>query len=37
MDGTSSLGNSVLKRFFDTDIAEIRIFIRDEKKMISAE
>ncbi len=30
--GTGSFGNAVLKRFFDTDIAEIRIFSRDEKK-----
>lgn len=30
--GTGSFGNAVLKRFLDTDIAEIRIFSRDEKK-----
>lgn len=30
--GTGSFGNTVLKRFLDTDIAEIRIFSRDEKK-----
>lgn len=30
--GTGSFGNAVLKRFFDTDIEEIRIFSRDEKK-----
>src|SRR5690625_2488566 len=30
--GTCSFGNAVLKRFLDTDIAEIRIFSRDEKK-----
>ncbi len=30
--GTGSFGNAVLKRFIDTDIAEIRIFSRDEKK-----
>jgi len=30
--GTGSFGNSVLKRFLNTDIAEIRIFSRDEKK-----
>lgn len=30
--GTGSFGNAVLKRFFDTDIKEIRIFSRDEKK-----
>lgn len=30
--GTGSFGNAVLKRFLDTDIGEIRIFSRDEKK-----
>lgn len=30
--GTGSFGNAVLKRFLDMDIAEIRIFSRDEKK-----
>ena len=30
--GTGSFGNAVLKRFSDTDIGEIRIFSRDEKK-----
>lgn len=30
--GTGSFGNAVMKRFLDTDIAEIRIFSRDEKK-----
>jgi UDP-N-acetylglucosamine 4,6-dehydratase/5-epimerase len=30
--GTGSFGGAVLKRFLDTDIAEIRIFSRDEKK-----
>lgn len=30
--GTGSFGNAVLERFLDTDIAEIRIFSRDEKK-----
>jgi UDP-N-acetylglucosamine 4,6-dehydratase len=30
--GTGSFGSAVLKRFIDTDIAEIRIFSRDEKK-----
>ncbi|MBX9014721.1 polysaccharide biosynthesis protein, partial [Citrobacter werkmanii] len=29
---TGSFGNAVLRRFLDTDIAEIRIFSRDEKK-----
>jgi UDP-N-acetylglucosamine 4,6-dehydratase/5-epimerase len=30
--GTGSFGNTVLRRFLDTGIAEIRIFSRDEKK-----
>ena len=30
--GTGSFGNAVLKRFLCTDIGEIRIFSRDEKK-----
>jgi len=30
--GTGSFGNAVAKRFLDTDIKEIRIFSRDEKK-----
>lgn len=30
--GTGSFGNAVLKRFLDTEIQEIRIFSRDEKK-----
>lgn len=30
--GTGSFGNAVLSRFLDTDIEEIRIFSRDEKK-----
>lgn len=30
--GTGSFGNTVLKRFLSTDVAEIRIFSRDEKK-----
>lgn len=30
--GTGSFGNAVLKRFMSTDIREIRIFSRDEKK-----
>ena len=30
--GTGTFGNAVLKRFLETDIAEIRIFSRDEKK-----
>ena len=30
--GTGSFGNAALDRFFETDIGEIRIFSRDEKK-----
>lgn len=30
--GTGSFGNAVLGRFLDSDIKEIRIFSRDEKK-----
>ena len=30
--GTGSFGNTVLKHFLSTDIGEIRIFSRDEKK-----
>jgi UDP-N-acetylglucosamine 4,6-dehydratase len=30
--GTGSFGNAVLKRFLDSDLSEIRIFSRDEKK-----
>lgn len=30
--GTGSFGNTVLKRFFSTEVREIRIFSRDEKK-----
>ena len=30
--GTGSFGNAVLKRFLDTNVKEIRIFSRDEKK-----
>ena len=30
--GTGSFGNAVVRRFLDTDIGEIRIFSRDEKK-----
>lgn len=30
--GTGSFGNAVLKRFLDSDIDEIRVFSRDEKK-----
>ena len=30
--GTGSFGSTVLKHFLDSDIGEIRIFSRDEKK-----
>ncbi|NLT97114.1 MAG: polysaccharide biosynthesis protein [Christensenellaceae bacterium] len=30
--GTGSFGNAVIRRFIDTDIGEIRVFSRDEKK-----
>ena len=30
--GTGSFGNAVMKRFLNTDVKEIRIFSRDEKK-----
>src|SRR5436190_3894978 len=30
--GTGSFGNAVLRRFLATDVREIRIFSRDEKK-----
>ena len=30
--GTGSFGNAVLDRFLSTDVKEIRIFSRDEKK-----
>ena len=30
--GTGSFGNAVMKRFLDSEIGEIRIFSRDEKK-----
>jgi len=30
--GTGSFGNAVLRSFLNTDIKEIRIFSRDEKK-----
>ena len=30
--GTGSFGNAVLKRFLDSDLKEIRIFSRDERK-----
>lgn len=34
--GTGSFGNAVLRRFLNTDIREIRIFSRDEKKQDDA-
>jgi UDP-N-acetylglucosamine 4,6-dehydratase/5-epimerase len=30
--GTGSFGNAVLRRFLQTDLGEVRIFSRDEKK-----
>ena len=30
--GTGSFGNAVLRRFLDSELEEIRIFSRDEKK-----
>ncbi len=30
--GTGSFGNTVLKRFLSTNVREIRVFSRDEKK-----
>lgn len=30
--GTGSFGSTVLKHFMDSDLKEIRIFSRDEKK-----
>lgn len=30
--GTGTFGNAALNRFLDTDVSEIRIFSRDEKK-----
>ena len=30
--GTGTFGNAVLRRFLDSDIGEIRVFSRDEKK-----
>ena len=30
--GTGSFGNAILNRFLDTEIKEIRVFSRDEKK-----
>lgn len=33
--GTGSFGNAVLNRFLRTDIGEIRVFSRDEKKQVN--
>ena len=30
--GTGSFGNTVLRRFLETDIGEIRVYSRDDKK-----
>lgn len=30
--GTGTFGNAVLRRFLDTDISEIRVFSRDERR-----
>ena len=30
--GTGSFGNAILRRLLNSDIAEIRVFSRDEKK-----
>jgi len=30
--GTGTFGNAVLRRYLQSDVAEIRIFSRDEKK-----
>ena len=32
--GTGSFGNAVLNRFLNTEVEEIRIFSRDEKKQV---
>ena len=32
--GTGSFGNTVLRRFLVTNVDEIRIFSRDEKKQV---
>ena len=34
--GTGSFGNAVMRRFLNTDISEIRVFSRDEKKQDDA-
>jgi len=35
--GRGSFDNAVLRRFLDTDIKEIRIFRRDEKKQYNGQ
>jgi Predicted nucleoside-diphosphate sugar epimerases len=30
--GTGSFGNAVLKKFIESDVSEIKVFSRDEKK-----
>lgn len=30
--GTGSFGNAILRRFLNSDLKEVRIFSRDEKK-----
>ena len=32
--GIGSFGNAVLKRFINSDLKEIRIFFRDERKQV---
>lgn len=32
--GTGSFGNAVLRRFLDSDIKEIRIFSREDRKSV---
>ena len=34
--GTGSFGNAVIRRFLNSDIGEIRVFSRDEKKQDDA-
>ena len=34
--GTGSFGNAVMRRFLNTEISEIRVFSRDEKKQDDA-
>ena len=32
--GTGSFGNAILERFINSDLAEIRVFSRDEKMSV---